>query len=178
MRIMFLYLALALIINANTQLINVGLLTTKKGIRNSRIWFKSFNNKFSSKLKNIKYKLMNRENKIMNNVFFKEKSLGIITKVAYDILTEVNPQFKKRLHILAKSENIFISFVAFPHKSVSLKTQKTLSSASNAFNNIFGSSKTSSDIGYTLYKLENYSILNTFEDFYNTYKNIVGEKHQ
>jgi len=150
-----------------------------KDMKNSRIWFEYFHKKHLSKANNkeaLTHHLMNKENKIMHKVFFNKKSLGIITKVSYDLLIELNPQLKKHIHILAKSKKIFISYIAFSHKSVSAATQNSLKSISSIFQDVFGSSRMSRDIGYTLYKLKNDSILKDFENFFKEYTKTQGAK--
>ena len=146
---------------------------TLDGLENSYIWYKYiyFKNKHKRTNEN-KHLFETKENKIIYSVFFNKKRLAVVTKVAYDVISELNPQLKKGIKIIKKSPAIFISFLGFNHISMSEEEKNTLYNVSKEINKFLGNSQlaSSSNIGITKSFTE--KRLNKLESFYKKYKTI------
>jgi ABC-type phosphate/phosphonate transport system substrate-binding protein len=97
-------------------------LAIKKSDSNSKIWLDKesylINKKISTKLLK-ELKLENKESTVILDVFFKKYDYGIVTKEAWDFLSEFNPAIKKKVKIISKSQDIFLPFIGFISKDAS-----------------------------------------------------------
>lgn len=121
--------------------------------------------------KNIikKEKKVNKNEKLLLNVYFNSVDFTAVSKVVYDDMVLLNPAIKKDLVIIAKSKPIFFFGLGLFHKNTSPKLTKNFQKAvdSGTFNKEFGN----------LYKMLNlYGIQKTsfedlkpLDDFYSEY---------
>lgn len=144
---------------------------TIKGIDNSLIWLKYFYyKKYEKKFPLKKHIYSERIHKIMYKVFFNKNSIGVITKSSYDLLTELNPQLKKRIKILKKSEPIFISFLAFNNKDMNIYEKDTFKKLSQTRNLLIDDKNILSQAYIGISTLHNNNELKKLNSFYKEYK--------
>ncbi|MCJ8325784.1 MAG: hypothetical protein MJK08_01685 [Campylobacterales bacterium] len=151
---------------------------TLDGLENSYIWYKYiyFKNKHKRTNEN-KHLFETKENKIIYSVFFNKNRLAIVTKVAYDVISELNPQLKKGIKIIKKSPAIFISFLGFNHISMSEEEKNTLYNVSKEINKFLGNSQLASSSKIGISKSFTHKKLNKLESFYKKYK-IIEDKYK
>ena len=151
---------------------------TLDGLENSYIWYKYiyFKNKHKRTNEN-KHLFETKENKIIYSVFFNKNRLAIVTKVAYDVISELNPQLKKGIKIIKKSPAIFISFLGFNHISMSEQEKNTLYNVSKEINKFLGNSQLASSSKIGISKSFTHKKLNKLESFYKKYK-IIEDKYK
>lgn len=68
----------------------------------------------------------NKESKIIYDVFFNPKKIGIVSKNSFEVLNELNPQIGKNLKIVAKSRENILPFIALQHKNTNIEEEKKL----------------------------------------------------
>jgi len=61
---------------------------------------------------------LKKQSLLVYKVFFGKENFAVVPKGIYETIVEVNPQIKKNVEIIEKSENIFVSSVGLIHKSV------------------------------------------------------------
>lgn len=62
-----------------------------------------------------------KESTVILDVFFKKNDYGIVTKEAWDVITQFNPSIKKSVTIIKKSKKIFLPFIGLISKKMSKK---------------------------------------------------------
>lgn len=150
--------------------INKYKLITLDGLDNSYTWFKYLI--YKNKYKNIQEKdhlFFTKENKIIYNIFFNQKSLGVITKVAYDTMIELNPQLKKKVKIIKKSDKIFISFLGFSHFNITKEETEYLYSFSSKIKDFLGDSQLASTSNISISHSFDKHKIKKLEDFHRKY---------
>jgi len=97
------------------------------GYLNSSLWFDYLRYKNTkTKKNNFSYELVSKFNKLSYKVFFDKNYLALINKNAYLTAIEINPQLKRRIKILKKSEAIFTTYIGFTNKSLSKREKKNI----------------------------------------------------
>lgn len=125
--------------NLNHHVINL-----MNGFQGARVWFETFvyENKKKPLHKSIKSIVRkNKETEILYKVFFDKNHLGVISKATYNLMRELNPQIKKKIKVLAKSSNRFISIFTLVHKDVSKYDHNRFRNLMNSMGEVLGNSK-------------------------------------
>lgn len=99
-------------------------------------------NNLNTSYKNIikSEKKVNKNEKLLLNVYFNSVDFTVVSKVVYDDMVLLNPALKKDLIIISKSKPIFFFGLGLFHKNTSLKLIKKFQEAvdSGIFNKEFG----------------------------------------
>lgn len=82
-----------------------------------------------------------KESKIIVDVFFKKNQVGVVTRASYNLMTELNPQIKKKLIILKKSSGKYIQGFTFLHKDTSKEVENKFLRFINSDKNNFEKSQ-------------------------------------
>lgn len=65
-----------------------------------------------------------KANNVLLPVFFNKIEAAVISKSAYDLLCELNPQIKKQIQILMQSENLIFGVISFDGRSKDAKRKE------------------------------------------------------
>ena len=67
-----------------------------------------------------------KRSKLIYQVFFKKDMVSVVTKNDFDTLLEINPQLKKNIKILKKSQKIYLSLLGFSSKNMNKKREEII----------------------------------------------------
>lgn len=101
----------------------------KEGFSSSKIWFKSLLYKehkksYRSIVKDEKVE--KKSNKLVLNAFFKKDYVSIVERNAFELMCELNPQLRKNIKIIAKSEPIFLTIIGLTNKTMNHKKHRKI----------------------------------------------------
>ncbi|NQY23866.1 MAG: hypothetical protein HRT41_07510 [Campylobacteraceae bacterium] len=117
------------------------------GYMNSLLWFDYLKYSKTKKIqKKFEYIYTTKFNKLSNKVFFNKNYLAVLKKEVYESAIELNPQLKRKIKILHKSKNIFSTYIAFTHKSLTKSEKNNLFQLARNITNILDKSRISDSI--------------------------------
>jgi len=140
---------------------------------NSYIWFKYlYYKKFKKSPLLRKHSVLSKESKIIYNVFFNPNTLGVITKTAYELMVELNPQIKYKTKIIKKSTAMFVQLMGFNHNNLNEEESILLNKAAANLRDVLGASQLSDFAAVKIFLEYTNNELERFYDFYKEYNNL------
>jgi len=84
----------------------------------SKNWVEYYSLK--NNIKNVEFKKIEKDNKLVFNVFFKNK-FSVVRQELFDTMVKINPQIKTRVEIVKESEQIFPISLSLDRKNLAEK---------------------------------------------------------
>lgn len=139
-------------------------------LSNSKLWLESLLIENNSYLK-LKHNIIpkRKDYHLVTSVYFNKDILAVVNRSTYETILELNPQLEKKIEVLRKSKNIFVSSLLIMKKNIDEKTKNIIIDSIDIFNKKYNGSGFNTVSKVNLMKIENNS-LDKFLRFYIEHK--------
>ena len=159
--------------NASIKNIKNYTVNFRDGVFSAEKWFESlvYEEHNKSYLRVITKRVyFKKRSKLIYQAFFKKNIVSVVTKNDFDILLEINPQLKKNIKILEKSQKIYLSLLGFSSKKMNKKREETIFNHVTNIDSIMSNEHYKSITSLSKVYLLNDKDLNELRIFYKKYE--------